>query len=98
MTWPLRPALSAIPAAHANRLLRLLCPGVSFLILIGRDGPKKPGKIVVGMQHRPTTCGGMAITPKKAADACHFCFTARLPSFRLIAEFGCSRFSSPWGQ
>src|SRR6266508_3814363 len=49
------------------------------------------------MQHRPTTCGRRAVTPKKAADACLFCFTAGVPGFTFIAEFGCSRFSPVLG-
>jgi hypothetical protein len=43
----------------------------------------KSGKIVVGMQHPPTTFHGMAITPKKSADACLFRFTDRQARSKL---------------
>jgi hypothetical protein len=57
----------------------------------------KADKIVVGMQHPPTTCGEKARTPKKSADARFFSFTGRGARFRLVPEFGCSRFTGPWG-
>jgi hypothetical protein len=37
----------------------------------------------VGMQHPLTTFGESAITPKKSADACLFCFTSRVARSRL---------------
>src|SRR5258708_36793673 len=36
--------------------------------------PRKTAKIVVGMQHPPTTFHGTAITPKKSPDARLFSF------------------------
>src|SRR5712671_5557504 len=40
-------------------------------------------KIVVGMQHPPTTFHGRARTPKKSAHACLFCFTQAVARSRL---------------
>jgi hypothetical protein len=41
-------------------------------------------KIVVGMQHRPTTSFGNVKTPKKAAVACLFSFPQRMLRRRLV--------------
>jgi hypothetical protein len=41
----------------------------------GRLTNNEISQVVVGMQHSSTTFRGMVITPKKAADARHFCFT-----------------------
>jgi hypothetical protein len=51
--------------------------------------------IVVGMQHLPTTFFETVRTPKKAADARLFGFTAMTARTRLQPhlEFGCSRLS-----
>src|ERR1700733_13606075 len=43
-------------------------------------------KIVVGMQHRPTTSFGKMKTPKKAAVACLFSFPQRMPHRRLVSR------------
>jgi hypothetical protein len=40
-------------------------------------------KIVVEIQHPPTTFRGMAITPKKSANDYLFCFTRALARSRL---------------
>jgi hypothetical protein len=40
-------------------------------------------KIVVRMQHTPTTFQEIAIKPKKSADACLFCFTGTAPRSKL---------------
>jgi hypothetical protein len=40
-------------------------------------------KIVARMQHPPTTFPRIGRTPKKAADACLFCFTPRWARSRL---------------
>src|SRR5450759_1465386 len=48
----------------------------------GPDAPKSV-KIVVGMQHTPTTFPRTLITPKKAAYACLFCFTQPMARSRL---------------
>jgi hypothetical protein len=45
-------------------------------------------KIVVGMQHTPTTSFGKLKTPKKAAVACLFSFTQRVPHRRLWLGYG----------
>jgi hypothetical protein len=45
-------------------------------------------KFVVGKQHRPTTFPGTVRTPKKAADACLFCFTQWVPRSRLQSRYG----------
>jgi hypothetical protein len=43
-----------------------------------------PPKIVVGMQHKPTTSFGTVKTPKKAAVACLFSFPQRMLRRRLV--------------
>jgi hypothetical protein len=48
-------------------------------------------KIVVGMQHPPTTFHGRAITPKKSAHACLFCFTQSVEHSRLQSSYDCNQ-------
>jgi hypothetical protein len=49
----------------------------------GRLTNNEISQVVVGMQHSSTTFCGMVITPKKAADARHFCFTQWIARSRL---------------
>jgi hypothetical protein len=49
---------------------------------------QKSVKVVVGMQHTPTTFAEMARTPKKAAYARHFCFTNRGGGFQIAIAKG----------
>jgi hypothetical protein len=46
----------------------------------------EPAKVVVGMQHPPTTFREKAITIKKSADAFVFCFPAAAGRSRLAAR------------
>jgi hypothetical protein len=84
---PQRPPLRPVSFRRPPFLIRDLGDPV----LLGRpfrDGnvawtTLKPVKNVVGMQHPPITFARRAVTPKKAADACLFCFTADMPRSKL---------------
>src|SRR6266403_3847246 len=59
-----------------------------------------PAKLVVRMQHTPTTFHGIAKSPKKSADACLFCFTPVIARSKLnpeLTKFGCSQLSLALG-